>query len=243
MPIQSFKVVPSNTAEWERFFRGTPVTPSTDSVGPDELKADAVLTVNIKDANVTTPKMADANVTDPKLADMPALSLKARATDTDGVPGNLLAATADTFCARRGDQLVFDPLLDGDIPATVARTSYVDAGDAAVTSAFGAADTALAASILSTTDSRYVALANVLNGSATYDPPSLTDGSETSITVTVTGAVLGDFALASFSLSTQGIKLAAEVTAADTVTVNLNNKTGGTLDLASGTLRVRVWKH
>lgn len=242
MPITSFKTVPTNTAEWERFFRGTAVVPSANSVSTDQLQADAVETVNIKDSNVTTPKIADGDVTDTKLEAMPALSLKARATDTDGVPGNLLAATANTFCVRRSGQLVFDPLLDGDIPATLARKTYVDAGDTTVTSAFGAADTALQTSILSTAASTYVALANVLNGSATYDPPSLADGTETSTTITVTGAALGDFALASFSLSTQGIKLAAEVTATNTVTVNLNNKTGGTLDLASGTLRARVWK-
>lgn len=242
MPIASFKTVPTNTAEWERFFRGAKVVPSTDSVGPDELKADAVLTINIKDENVTTPKIADQNVTDPKLEPMPALSLKARATDTDGVPGNLLAATDGTFCVRRGDQLVFDPLVDTDIPGTLARKSYVDSGDAAVTVAFGAADTALQTAILSTVASTYVALANVLNGSATYDPPSLTDDSEASTTVTVTGCVLGDFALASFSLSTQGIKLVAEVTGANTVTVAFHNHTGSTIDLASGTLRARVWK-
>lgn len=256
MPIASFKTVPTNTAEWERFFRGTAVVPSANSVSTDQLQADAVLTVNIKDANVTTPKIADTDVTDPKLADMPALSLKARAIDTDGVPGNLLAAAADTFCVRRGDQLVFDPLLDSDVPITLARSSDVATSISTAISALQAQPdpfpiyttaTELASALggydtRTVADTRNVLASNVLNGSATYDPPSLTDGSEASTTVTVTGAVLGDFALASFSLSTQGIKLAAEVTAANTVTVNLNNKTGGTLDLASGTLRARVWK-
>lgn len=242
MPIKSFKTVPTNTAEWERFFRGTQVVPSADSVSTDELQADAVETVNIKDENVTTEKLADDAVTNPKLANMPGLSLKANPANANGVPDDLLAPSDGTFCVRRGGALVFDPLLDADIPSTLARESYVDTGDASVTTAFEAADTALEAAILITTDGRYVALSNVLGGSGTYDPPSLTDGSEASTTVTVTGAVLGDFALASFSLSTQGIKLAAEVTAANTVTVNFNNKTGGTLDLASGTLRARVWK-
>jgi hypothetical protein len=53
----------------------------------------------------------------------------------------------------------------------------------------------------------------------------------------VTGARLGDIAECSFSLSTQGIMFTAAVTASNTVTVSLFNKTGGAIDLASGTLR------
>lgn len=81
-----------------------------------------------------------------------------------------------------------------------------------------------------------------LSGSTTYDPPSLADGAGASTTVTVTGAALGDMAIASFSLSTQGITVTANVTAADTVTVRFQNETGGVIDLTSGTLRARVIK-
>ncbi|RVH21445.1 autotransporter outer membrane beta-barrel domain-containing protein [Sinorhizobium meliloti] len=80
------------------------------------------------------------------------------------------------------------------------------------------------------------------SGTATYDPPSLVDGDGASTTVTVTGAALGDVALASFSLSTQGITVTAAVTAANTVTVRFQNETGGTIDLASGTLKAVVLK-
>ncbi len=59
-------------------------------------------------------------------------------------------------------------------------------------------------------------------------------------TVTVTGAVLGNTALAAFSLDLQGITIAASVSAADTVTVTLRNNTGGVLDLGSGTLSATV---
>jgi cytoskeletal protein RodZ len=81
-----------------------------------------------------------------------------------------------------------------------------------------------------------------IQGSVSYDPPNLTTGSFASTTVTVTGAALGDFAQASFSLSTQGIEVTAEVTATDTVTVTFKNDTGGTINLASGTLRATVTK-
>ncbi len=54
--------------------------------------------------------------------------------------------------------------------------------------------------------------------------------------------VLDDFARATFSLDLQGIALTAWVSAANTVSVRFQNESGGTLDLGSGTLRVRVIK-
>ena len=77
-------------------------------------------------------------------------------------------------------------------------------------------------------------------GSSTYDPPSLIDGASATTTVTVTGAALGDVARASFSLDTQGIVFTAWVSAANTVSVRLQNNTGSAIDLASGTLRAIV---
>lgn len=79
-------------------------------------------------------------------------------------------------------------------------------------------------------------------GTATYDPASLADGAGATTTVTVTGAVLGDFAEASFSLDLQGITLTAWVSAANTVSVRFQNETGGVVDLASGTLSARAMK-
>lgn len=78
------------------------------------------------------------------------------------------------------------------------------------------------------------------SGSATYDPGSLADGAGVTTTVTATGANLGGFAEASFSLDLQGITLTAWVSSASTVSVRFQNETGGAIDLASGTLRVRV---
>lgn len=82
-----------------------------------------------------------------------------------------------------------------------------------------------------------------LSGSATYNPPSLADGVGTTTTVTVTGVALADFVTSvSFSLDLQGITLTAYISGADTVSVRFQNESGGTLDLASGTLRVVVAK-
>ena len=80
----------------------------------------------------------------------------------------------------------------------------------------------------------------LLQASVTYDPPSLAAGTGVTTTVPVPGAALGDFARASFSLDLEGITLTAWVSAADTVSVRFQNGTGATIDLSSGTLRVRV---
>lgn len=81
-----------------------------------------------------------------------------------------------------------------------------------------------------------------LVGSAVFDPASLADGAGATTTVACVGAALGDFALASFSLALQGITVTAWVSAVDVVSVRFQNESGGVLDLASGTLRVRVIK-
>ncbi|MET0180511.1 MAG: hypothetical protein ABW194_08525 [Novosphingobium sp.] len=80
-------------------------------------------------------------------------------------------------------------------------------------------------------------------GSATWDPPSIAAGGRTSTTVTVPGAVLGDFVTGvSFGASTSGLTLSAQVTGVDTVTVWLANPTAAAVDLPAATVRVRVEK-
>ncbi|MDB6036015.1 MAG: hypothetical protein JWM16_6353 [Verrucomicrobiales bacterium] len=115
----------------------------------------------------------------------------------------------------------------------------------AVYDALATRDTAIAAVVasvasLTTTVNTKISTALTLTGTATYDPPSLADGAGTTTTVTVTGAVLGDMALASFSLTTSGITITAWVSASDTVSVRFQNESGGVLDIASGTLKAAV---
>ena len=78
-------------------------------------------------------------------------------------------------------------------------------------------------------------------GSATKDFGSIADGNEEEQDITVTGAALGDFVVASLGVDTVGLTLTADVTAANTVTVVLGNFTGGAVDLASATLTVKVF--
>jgi hypothetical protein len=86
--------------------------------------------------------------------------------------------------------------------------------------------------------------ASILNGSKTHDFGSLADGAGETTTVTVTGAALGDFVEAvSLSVDLQGMTLTGYVSAADTVSVRLQNESGGgPIDLGSATLRARVRK-
>jgi hypothetical protein len=82
----------------------------------------------------------------------------------------------------------------------------------------------------------------MLPGSATWDAGSIADGDEEAKDVTITGAALGDYVLASLSIDVADLVLTAQVTAADTVTASLANNTGGAIDLASATLYVMVIK-
>lgn len=79
-----------------------------------------------------------------------------------------------------------------------------------------------------------------LDGSETYDAGSIADGDEEVGEVTVTGAALGDFVLASLSIDVADLAITAAVTAANTVTYQLLNNTGGAIDLGSATVYVRV---
>ena len=83
----------------------------------------------------------------------------------------------------------------------------------------------------------------ILKGSTTWDIPSVgTLAYTAATTVTVAGAAMGDLCSATFSLSLGGLILYPEVTAEDTVSVRAYNPTGGTVDIGSGTLSVRVGK-
>ena len=85
-----------------------------------------------------------------------------------------------------------------------------------------------------------------LEGSETKDFGSLAAAAEVTEDVTVTGAALGDFAVASLALDTQatvGLIITAEVTAANTVSVTLANAhASSAIDLASTTLTAKVFE-
>lgn len=80
-----------------------------------------------------------------------------------------------------------------------------------------------------------------LFGKATYDAPSIAAAGTATTTITVTGAAVGDEARVTFGVSLGGLQASAYVSAANTVTVVLQNPTAGAIDLASTTIRATVW--
>lgn len=78
--------------------------------------------------------------------------------------------------------------------------------------------------------------------SVVWDPATVANGASVSTTVPVPGAALGDFVLSSFSLDLQGATMRAYVSAPNVVTIVLSNLSGAPINLASGTVRVLVFK-
>lgn len=81
----------------------------------------------------------------------------------------------------------------------------------------------------------------ILVGSATYDAGAIADNAHVdSKDITVPGAAVGDFVIASMGVDLVDLNMTAYVSAADTVTITLSNNTGGSVNLASTTARVFV---
>jgi hypothetical protein len=76
----------------------------------------------------------------------------------------------------------------------------------------------------------------------TFNPPSLATGAFAEADVTVTGAVLGDSIQLFPPYDTQGIIYQGSVASANTVTIALTSCNSGTVDLASGSWGVVVWR-
>lgn len=77
--------------------------------------------------------------------------------------------------------------------------------------------------------------------SCTLNAGSLADAAGESDTITVPGVALGDMVLGfSFGVDKAGVVCHGYVSAADTVTLRLQNESGGTVDLASTTVRLVV---
>ncbi|MDD3287430.1 MAG: DUF2793 domain-containing protein, partial [Alphaproteobacteria bacterium] len=82
-----------------------------------------------------------------------------------------------------------------------------------------------------------------LDATFSWNPGTVSSGSGiSSSAVTVTGAALGDFAQVAAPYDLQGVMATAYVSAADTVIVRIQNNTGSSVSLASGTWRIRVAK-
>lgn len=82
-----------------------------------------------------------------------------------------------------------------------------------------------------------------LEGSATWDPASMAAGAgQSSAALTVTGAAFGDFVHVAAPYDLQGVTCTGYVSATNNVVIRLHNGTAATVDLASGSWKVRVVK-
>jgi hypothetical protein len=88
---------------------------------------------------------------------------------------------------------------------------------------------------------RFADLDTVFYKEQTINPGNLADGAGETQTVSgISGANLGDFVMFSAPYSLQGITVTAYVSATDTVSIRIQNESGGAVDLGSGTWRVMV---
>lgn len=78
--------------------------------------------------------------------------------------------------------------------------------------------------------------------SGTFNAGNLADGAGETTTLAIPGAVLGDACLASLGVSTAGMTVTCNITAASTASVRVQNESGGAVDLASTTLRVFIFR-
>lgn len=216
MPLRPPSFPPTTQRDYDQWCRAIVVTPDPGSV--------------------TTDKIVDHAVTDAKLSSRASACVMGRPQATPGNAQDITSGFDDTFLLRRSGTLSFGFLVDTDIPATIARDTEVAT---AITVFNALPDPFTQYYNTSRGDARYQLLP--LTGTATYDPPSLATLIGATTTVTVTGAVLGQGVIISFSLDLQGIQLTGYVSAANTVTARFFNSTAGTLDLASGTLKTWVF--
>lgn len=78
-----------------------------------------------------------------------------------------------------------------------------------------------------------------LSATATLDFPAISAQSQQTLTATVTGARVGDFAMVS-SADVSGVIFTAAVTANDTVTVYAKNYTAGSINPASQSFKITI---
>jgi hypothetical protein len=87
-------------------------------------------------------------------------------------------------------------------------------------------------------------IAKHLSATVGWDPPSLAAAAQTTVSLGVTGAALGDTVAVGFTQVLSGMILTGQIIAADTGMAVLYNGTGTAgLNVNSGMLRMDVWKH
>jgi hypothetical protein len=84
--------------------------------------------------------------------------------------------------------------------------------------------------------------ASYVSGTASYTPSAIANGAKFTVSVTVTAAVLGDVATASYSAALQGLTMSCSIDSSNVANVTFANNTGSSVTLAAGTIYVRASK-
>jgi hypothetical protein len=75
-----------------------------------------------------------------------------------------------------------------------------------------------------------------ISGETAWNPGQILNGQAATLTVNIPNAKLGDFVDATFSQNVQGVRLFGWVGSSTVVTFRMENNTGGTKTISSGTL-------
>lgn len=147
-----------NKATLDRWCRATPVTPSDDSVGTDQIKAGAV--------------------TDGKLRDSAGSSVIGRASSTSGTPTDIVL-TDGQFLVSRSGVVGGGQIQDTDLPTSIARDTEITAAITAHEAALDPHPVYTTASELSATLAAYAQIettgvyTGAFTGTATDPAPQL----------------------------------------------------------------------
>jgi len=180
-------------------------------------------TINISDVNLRIMRIPDDYFKTQVSATYDPASI------TDGA----LTSTTLTVPCSLGDMVMFSHATD---PLDTIGTCYVSATNTVTVQYLN--ETGGTVDIASGLLKAYVFNESAfrLMSSKIYNPASINDGASTTTSMPLDGAVVGDIVVVSFSLDLQNIVMSAYVSATSVVTVTLQNETGGTLNLGSGTL-------
>lgn len=187
-----------------------------------------------------TATTAELNILDGVTADATELNLLDGVTATTAELNYLDIATLGTGAASKA--VVLDAGDDYTWPATGILT-YGVLNDGTTTLTATAAEINTACDGITATATEINTVCDgVLTGSVTWDPASILDGASETKQLTVTGAAIGDFVIAAPGVDVQGFTFSGSVIATDTVELVLSNNTGGAIDIASSTWKVKVLK-
>jgi hypothetical protein len=133
------------------------------------------------------------------------------------------------------------PVFTPDASPTASRAAVTDANGKLTTSATTATELGYVSGVTSGIQTQLNTKPTVLTATASLDFPNILASASADLTITVTGAAVGDaVVLGPPADPDAGLTFLAFVSAADTVTVRACNFSSGAIDQAAKTFRVTV---